>query len=217
MCVGVISFAVAGFALSAPVAAENPEHRDDKPVLVIFDTDIQGDVDDVGAVAVLHALTDLGEAKILAMGISAKHSACAPCLDAINTYFGRPDIPIGVNKGKGFLRNSKYAQQIADEFPHDLKSADEAPDAATLYRQVLACQPDRSVVMISVGQVSDFASLLKTDSDPHGSLSGGELVKRKVKAWVCMGGKFPEGREANLVNHAEAAAYAVKVPSLRSG
>ena len=34
------------------------------PTPVILDTDIQGDVDDVGAVAVLHALAARGEAEI---------------------------------------------------------------------------------------------------------------------------------------------------------
>lgn len=180
------------------------------PIPVVFDTDIQGDVDDVGAVAVLHALADRGEATILAMGVSAKHAACVPCLDAINTYFGRGGVPIGVNKGDGFLRDSMYAQQIAAGFPHDLKSADDAPDAARLYRKVLAGQPDRRVVMISVGQLSNFAQLLRTGPDEHSQLAGRDLVERKVRAWVCMGGKFPEGREANLVNHGEAAAYAVE-------
>lgn len=180
-----------------------------KPVRVIFDTDIQGDVDDVGAVAVLHALADLGETEILALGVSAKHPSCVPCLDALNTHFGRPDLPIGVNKGDGFLRNSKYARQIAAEFSHDLVSADQAPDAALLYRRVLAEQPGGSVVMISVGQVSNFAALLRTGPDRHSPLDGSALVKQKVKAWVCMGGKFPQGKEANLVNHAEAAEHAI--------
>ncbi|TVQ90160.1 MAG: nucleoside hydrolase, partial [Bacteroidetes bacterium] len=39
-------------------------------VRVIFDTDFNYDVDDVGAVAMLHALADLDEAVILAIGIS---------------------------------------------------------------------------------------------------------------------------------------------------
>ena len=46
---------VAGL-LAAGVAAAG------EPVRVIFDTDIMGDVDDVGAVAVLHALAAGGEA-----------------------------------------------------------------------------------------------------------------------------------------------------------
>ncbi|GAG15741.1 unnamed protein product, partial [marine sediment metagenome] len=45
--------------------------------------------------------------------------------------------------------------------------------------------------------------------DEHSKLSGVNLVKRKVRGWVCMGGKFPEGREANLINDGPAAAHAI--------
>ena len=37
-----------------------------EPVSIIFDTDIAPDYDDVGALAMLHAFADKGEAKILA-------------------------------------------------------------------------------------------------------------------------------------------------------
>lgn len=179
------------------------------PVRVIFDTDIMGDVDDVGAVAALHALADRGEAEILAMGVSAKHPACVPCLDALNAYFRRPDIPVGVVKGEAFLRDSRYNRQIAEEFPHRLRSAEEAPDAALLYRRVLAAQTDRSIVMISVGQLTNFRNLLKTPPDTHSPLGGADLVARKVRLWVCMGGRFPSGSEANFVHDGPAAEYAV--------
>ncbi len=66
------------------------------PVRLIFDTDIQGDVDDVGTVTLLHALADRGEVELLAMGVSSKNPWSPLCLDALNTYFGRPDIPLGV-------------------------------------------------------------------------------------------------------------------------
>jgi inosine-uridine nucleoside N-ribohydrolase len=176
---------------------------------LIFDTDIMGDVDDVGAVAVLHALANRGEAKILATGVCVKNPWSPLCLDALNTYFGRPDVPLGVVKGPAHNRASKYAQGIAQEFPHALKSAADAPDAALVYRQVLAKQPDRSVVMVSVGQLTNFRNLLKTSPDQHSDLDGRGLVKQKVRVWVCMGGRFPEGREANFVNDGPAAAYAV--------
>ena len=113
-------------------------------------------------------------------------------------------------KGPAHNRASKYAQIVAEEFPHTLKSADAAPDAALLYRKVLARQPDRSVVMVSVGQLTNFRNLLKTIPDQHSDLNGRELVKLKVRVWVCMGGKFPEGREANFINDGSAAAYAVE-------
>ncbi len=193
-------------AIGAHVADAQPS----EPVRLIFDTDMMGDVDDVGAVAVLHALADNGEAEILAMGLSGKNPWSPLCLDSLNSYFRRPGIPIGVVKGTAFDRKSRYAETIAKEFPRRLQSADDAPDAAALYRKVLATQADGSVVMISVGQLTNFRNLLKTGPDRHSDLDGTELVKRKVKAWVCMGGKIPEGREANLVHDGPAAAYAIE-------
>ena len=78
-----------GEAVGAFAATPEPS-----PVRLIFDTDIQGDADDVGAVAVLHALADSGEAEILAMGVSSKNPWSPLCLSALNTYFGRGDIPL---------------------------------------------------------------------------------------------------------------------------
>ncbi|MEL6894852.1 MAG: nucleoside hydrolase, partial [Planctomycetota bacterium] len=66
------------------------------PVPVVFDTDISGDVDDVLALAMLHALADRGECEIRAVTISKINPLTAPFVDAVNTYYGRPEIPIGV-------------------------------------------------------------------------------------------------------------------------
>ncbi len=175
------------------------------PVKLIFDTDMAEDVDDVGALAVLHALADLGEAKILAVGISSRNEDVGPCMDAINTWYGRPDIPIGYQRGlqvgypkdTGEPTKSKYAGLVAKAFPHDLARSSDAVDAALLYRKVLAAQPDGSVVMVSVGFLSNMKALLDAPADSISPLTGEELVRRKVRLWVCMGGKFPDGRFAN--------------------
>ena len=63
-----------------------------------------------------------------------------PCADAINTWYGRPDLPIGYQRGHQYgYRNpkdpdrettSKYAEAVAKAFPHDLKKSSDAPDAA---------------------------------------------------------------------------------------
>ncbi len=179
------------------------------PVPVIFDTDIMGDVDDVGAVAALHALADRGEAQILAMAVSSKHESSPVCLSALNHYFGRPHLPIGRPQGAAFFRESKYARQIAREFPHELNSAKDAPIASVVYRRALASAEDGSVVIISVGQLTNLRDLLYTLADQHSPLTGRELVAKKVKRLVCMGGKFPAGREANLVHDGPAAADAI--------
>jgi hypothetical protein len=175
------------------------------PVKVIFDTDMAGDVDDVGALAILHALADLGEAEILAVGISSRNEDVGPCVDAINTWYGRPDIPIGYQRGiqvgypadTGETIRSKYAAEVGKAFPHRLARSRDAPDAALLYRQVLAAQPDGSVVIVSVGFLTNLRGLLDTLPDSISSASGEELVRRKVRLWVCMGGKFPDGRFAD--------------------
>jgi hypothetical protein len=71
-----------------------------RPVPILFDTDFGPDYDDVGAITLLHALADSGQANILATIASDKHANVGPALNAFNTYFNRPDIPIGVPKGK---------------------------------------------------------------------------------------------------------------------
>lgn len=171
------------------------------PVKVIFDTDLAADVDDVGALAVLHALADRGEAEILATVVSSRNRHAPLCLDAINSWYGRGDLPIGVVKEQtaGYPKDSpgevgsKYTEEIARRFRHDLRSAKAAPDATAVYRRVLAGQPDRSVVVVTVGFLSNLKNLLDSPADASSPLPGEDLVRRKVRLWVCMGGKFPDG------------------------
>lgn len=181
------------------------------PVKVIFDTDISGDWDDVGATALLHGLADLGEAKILGMCVSAGGYAAkwSPfCLDAINTYYNRPDIPIGVVKGIGSTE-SVYIREIAESFPTNLKT-ENIWDATKLYRKILAEQEDTSVVIITVGYLTNIKDLLHSEPDRFSKLNGIDLVNKKVKRWVCMGGKFPEGNESNLRSEPAASKYAIE-------
>ncbi len=194
-----------GLVIAAAVLLARPAPAAGPAVEVIFDTDMASDVDDVGALATLHALASLGEAEILAVGISSRNEHVGPCVDAIDTWYGRPDVPIGYQRGIqiGYPRDggeespSKYAEAVARSFPHRLARSSDAPEAALLYRKVLAAQPDRSVVLVTVGFLSNLRSLLDTPADGVSPLPGVELVRRKVARWVCMGGKFPDGRFAD--------------------
>ena len=176
-----------------------------KPVEIILDTDIGPDCDDAGAIAVLNVLADKGEAKILGMMCCTSSPWGAPCVDAINTYYGRPDIPIGTYKQKGFLGKSKYDIHIAKEFPNSLGSGEKAPDAKDLYREILSEQTDKSVVICAIGPLNNLSDLLKTDSDEYSPLNGVELVRAKVKLLVVMGGVFPEGLSWNFQQDGPAA------------
>lgn len=180
-----------------------------EPVNIIFDTDMAGDVDDVGALAILHQFANSGEAKILACMGSSKLESVPKCIDVVNTFYGRPDIPIGTIKDVGVYADSKYATKIAEEFPHSVENYDKVPPAYQLYREILANQPDQSVVIVTVGFLTNMSDLLLTKPDEISDLTGVELVKKKVKQWVCMGARFPEGREYNIYRDTFASIHAL--------
>ncbi|MCC9607148.1 nucleoside hydrolase [Blastopirellula sp. JC732] len=177
---------------SVATAAEAPSVR------ILFDTDMDSDCDDAGALAILHALADAGEVELLGALVSSSHPWSGACVDAINTYFGRPDLPIGVSKAKSASRQgSKFAKRISEEFSHDFPEGNDAPDAVTVYRQVLAAQPDKSVVIVTVGDLTNLRYLLESTADDVSPLGGRELVAAKVKEWVCMGSRYPADLDPN--------------------
>ncbi len=167
---------------------------------VILDTDIDSDVDDVEALAMLHALADGRKISLLGVVVTSDDPYAPLCASAINTYFGRPRLPVGFLKKKPKLTNhSHYTGQISAEFSHSLKSHEEAEDATILYRKLLAKSPDGSVVIITIGHLSSLKNLLQSEPDKYSGLSGKELVKKKVAKWLCMGGNFPAGpKKANF-------------------
>ena len=158
-------------------------------VPIIFDTDIGTDVDDAGALAILHVLADRGEAEILAAMSANQNRWCAPAIDVINTYYGRQDLSIGCSR-TGPDPEEWYHDSVGD-YPHDLTTSDDAPDAVALYRRILAAQPDQSVVIVVVGWLTNMADLLNSEPDRYSPLTGSQLVKAKVKELVAMGGRWP--------------------------
>ena len=199
-------------ALAAAATAE--------PVKVIFDSDMIGDFDDVGALACLHALADAGEAEILATVSSTRGNASVGAIQVINSYYGRGDLPVGAPKGMGVngidpgnqvkIEKSlppdpkrdgvhyKYRKLLADYPGHSsFADADDSPDANETYRRVLAAQPDGSVVVCSTGFLTNLRRLLETKGDAVSPLDGRALVAKKVKLWVAMACRYPFGYEYN--------------------
>ena len=165
------------------------------PVKVIFDTDMSGDCDDVGALAILNQFADAGEAEILACVVNGhdQQKAAAAAVNAINTYYGRPNIPGGTYQGTGYpATKSPYTAQIRDEFPHSALPDDQAPRALDIYRKALASAPDASVTIVSVGFLVNLKDLLQSPPDALSPVSGTDLVKQKVRQMVVMGGQFPK-------------------------
>lgn len=193
-----------------------------KTVSIIFDTDMGPDYDDVGAITMLHVFEDRGEAKILATVGCNQYEGIAAVLNVFNTYFNKPEIPIGVVKGKAVnIRDSQHwTDTIIAKYPHRIKQNDEVPDAIEIYRKVLAAQPDQSVTIVTVGFLTNLANLLNSKSDINSKLNGEELIKKKVKLLVSMAGKFPSGWEFNIMKDAVSSKVALEnwpTPVIYSG
>lgn len=186
---------LAALLLALPAAAA-------EPVRVIFDTDLGADIDDALALAILHAGQARGVCRLLAVTLTNDEPRVAPVVDAINTFYGHPDTPIGAARN-GIGSVTRYVE-VAERrdggrlrFPHRVRSGKDLPDAVSLLRRVLAEQPDGSVAIAQVGLSSNLAALLRTGPDRASPLAGPDLVKRKVKLLSVMGGAFVpvEGKE----------------------
>ena len=193
-----------------------------QPVSVIFDSDMGPDYDDVGAITLLHAFADDGKANILATIASTKYDNVAAVFNVLNTYFKRPNVPIGVPKGEALeLKDFQHwTDSIVKNYPHAINSNKDVPDAVALYRRILAIQPDKSVTIITFGFLTNLKNLLQSKADMFSPLSGEQLVKQKVKQLVSMAGRFPSGGEFNVNQDFVASKYTYEnwpTPVLFSG
>jgi len=186
-----------------------PKQSSIEPVKIIFDSDMGPDYDDVGALTMLHAFADSGKAEILATMASNKYALVAPSLEVINTFYGRPEIPIGSPKthGVNIGCSQHWTDSLVANYPHTLDSTYKANDAVWLYRKVLVAQPDTSVVIVTVGFLTNLNDLLLSKPDSISPLNGNDLVLRKVKRLVSMAGMFPEGKEFNVKEDSTSSKY----------
>jgi hypothetical protein len=100
------------------------------PQKIIFDTDIGNDVDDVLALGMIHALQSRRECELLAVTITKDHAKASAFTDAVNTFYGRGEIPIGIcNSGVtpelGSFNSLVDAAINGDPiYPHDVVKKD---------------------------------------------------------------------------------------------
>lgn len=109
------------------------------PTLVVFDSDIGPDVDDVGALTVIHYAILNGEASLLAEVCCTSDKYGAPALDVVSTYFSceKNTAMVGTSKrNDSFLSGpayQKYNKYLAQNFPNSVKTGDNATDAVIGY------------------------------------------------------------------------------------
>ena len=163
---------------------------------IIFDTDIGGDCDDAGTLAMLHRLCDKGEAELLAVTHCNSSPYLAGCIGAINRFYGR-EVPVGINYSAEIAEGDVYAKALCESFPHGYASEDYmkgcgAPDTLTVLRETLSRAEDGSVTLVVTGKLDSMLKLVRSPADGISPLTGKELIERKISRTVLMGGRFFE-------------------------
>lgn len=167
-----------------------------KPIRILFDTDIGGDCDDAGALALIHRLCDKGEAELLAVTHCYNGPYYAGCIDAINRFYGH-SVPVGVNFDRPVVENPRgvYAAALCEQCPNRFPADNHdtlAIDTLRLMRQVLAGAEDHSVTLVVTGALTSMARLVRSGADDISPLTGVELIETKLSRTVVMGGRFFE-------------------------
>ncbi|OAM88538.1 hypothetical protein AW736_17035 [Termitidicoccus mucosus] len=173
------------------------------PVKLIFDTDMGNDVDDAVALAIIHALQNRNACELLAVTLTCPHPLAPEYVAAVNTFYGRPGIPIGINTDSpSVLKPKRQFLQIAHHknpdgslaFPYTW-DASKAPRAVDLLRRTLAAADDNSIVIAQVGFSCNLAALLDTKPDAISPLNGRDLAAKKIRFLSIMAGDFSEPKE----------------------
>ena len=93
-----------------------------EPEKLIFDTDMGNDIDDSLALSVIHDLQSRGALKLLAVTSSKDHSLSAAFIDAQNTFYNRPEIPVGTVRDGATRSAGRYLPLVAEKMPPDSSS-----------------------------------------------------------------------------------------------
>jgi len=199
------------------LGCRNTKEQDSQAIDLIMETDIGNDVDDALAMDMLYKYHEAGIINLLAVCINKEGPAPGEFVDILNTWYGHPDIPIGIIRKGAFCENdgTNYAKAVVnlnnDEgkplFARTLNGYDDLPEAPDLYRKILSKAKDKSVVIASVGFSTNLARLLQSGPDEYSKLDGKTLVEKKVKLLVTMAGNMAEPgyHEYNIVRDIPAA------------
>ncbi len=171
----------------------NDQGTRNEPVKIILDTDMGSDCDDAGALALLHRYADLGLAEIIGcIYSSGKVPYGAGITEAINIYYGRPDIPIGAYYGDevGDPVDKMTAGKLVRDtvaFGHSIIHNTDAEEQTQLNRRLLSEQENGGITYITIGHTKGLYELLVSGPDDISPLSGRELIAEKVDRWIALG------------------------------
>ncbi len=164
------------------------------PPRIIIDTDLSLWWDDATAIGMANVLQQRGAVRILGVMSDIRNPLAVAAIDAIDTAYGHPHIPLGaVAHSTADTAPHGYTGVLVRELPHSIRSSEQVPGAVPLYRRLLSAEPDHSVTIVAIGAYTNLAGLLRSAPGQGSSLDGRALVAAKVKRLVIEDGLFPGG------------------------
>jgi len=154
-------------------------------------------IDDVLALAMLHAYAGKGEARTAAVGVSSPDLQAAQFCDSMWAFYASATTgtaamfmhapPVGLADGKpsaglAMLREP-LARRTADGkpvYPNTIKSVDDTAEVPTLFRNALMAQYDQDAAIVLSGPATNLVQLL----DMYGAK---DWITRKVRL-LCVTG-----------------------------
>lgn len=169
---------------------------------VILGTDWWTDCDDAVAIRLLCAAHKNKEINLMGICMNGCMEYSVQSLSAYMTAMGLGSIPLGIDlNATDFSGHGKFQKPLC-RYPSVLHKNDEAENAVSLYRRLLAASPEKADI-IEIGFMQVLAGLLDSPPDEYSPLCGKELVKQKVNTLFAMAGKWDEdgGLEHNFCNN----------------
>ncbi len=192
----VAAMVVAVVVVGAPPAgsATHPGTASPTGTRIVIDTDLSRWWDDATAVGMANVLQQQGKVRILGVLSDIRNPQAVAAIDAIDTAYGHPGIPLGAVAGSDAnTAPHGYTGALVARLPHSVRLSNDVPGAVPLFRRLLAGQPDHSVTVVALGAYTNLAGLLRSKSGQGSPLGGRALVAAKVKRLVIEDGLFPEG------------------------
>lgn len=174
---------------------------ENKPIQMILDSDFGSSTDDLFALMMIHHYIDQGKVDLKGVVVDREGDKNAQLVDIFNTYYGHPNIPIGLERNG--VKNPRCF--IPYNGICDLKDSQGNPlfertmtdnnfmDGYRLYRKLLSQAEDKSVVVVAIGFVTTIAELFQSGADEFSPLNGVDLFGQKVKAVYIQSGRFESG------------------------
>ncbi len=151
---------------------------------VIIDTDLSRWWDDATVIGLANVLHRRGALNLLGIVTDIPNPVAVAAVDAINTAYGHADIPLGaVARSDTDTAPHGYSDVLVQRLPHSVRSSDDVPEAVSVYRRLLANEPDGSVVIRLPRRVHEPRGPAGVAGRFRRRAVGRELVRGRSSVW----------------------------------